>query len=347
MSFAGALTGFVVGMTGVGGGALMTPILLFLFGTAPLTAVGTDLWFAAITKLAVSGLHLRSKVIDWPIVARLWVGSLPMSLLTVAWIASRPADPGVVVMVRGAIGVAIVPVGPQPPVPVASQAECRSRPDRCRGRLRTLRRSSLETWDGKGPLTVATGALLGVLVTLTSVGAGALGAVCLYHLYPRRLTPARLVATDIAHAIPLALCAGVGHLAVSHVDGSLLRDLLAGLDPRRAGRRGLVGTSAACVPAHCPGRDAAGGGAADAGGRDPLIPGDPVAVLSDRTAPFSGLFDHHHLGQRLPRDVRHLRIVSGIPDRDEDERALVPGRSSTSPRNPIGLGVWVRVARPA
>jgi uncharacterized membrane protein YfcA len=80
-------------------------------------------------------------------------------------------------------------------------------------------------------MTVATGALLGVLVTMTSVGAGALGAVFLYHLYPRRLTPVRLVATDIAHAIPLAVCAGIGHLAISQVDGSLLRDLLVGSVP--------------------------------------------------------------------------------------------------------------------
>ena len=90
------------------------------------------------------------------------------------------------------------------------------------------------TWNHV--LTVATGAMLGLLVTLTSVGAGALGAVCLYHLYPRRLTPLRLVATDIAHAIPLALCAGAGHLAISQVDSGLLRDLLAGFDPR--GHRG-------------------------------------------------------------------------------------------------------------
>ena len=80
-------------------------------------------------------------------------------------------------------------------------------------------------------LTVTAGALLGVLVALTSVGAGALGAVWLYHLYPRRLTPIRLVATDIAHAIPLALCAGVGHLAIGQVDTTLLRDLLAGSIP--------------------------------------------------------------------------------------------------------------------
>jgi hypothetical protein len=223
---AGALTGFVVGMTGVGGGALMTPILLFFFGTAPLTAVGTDLWFAAITKLAVSGLHLRSKVIDWPIVARLWAGSLPVSLLTVAWIASRPADPNVVLIVRGAIGAAVC-------LSAASllfQSRLRSR-EAGDGHARTPAEAGLDQWRWETPLTVATGALLGALVTATSVGAGAVGAVCLYHLYPRRLTPIRLVATDIAHAIPLALCAGIGHLAVSHVDGSLLRDLLVGSIP--------------------------------------------------------------------------------------------------------------------
>jgi uncharacterized membrane protein YfcA len=224
---AGALTGFVVGMTGVGGGALMTPILLFLFGTAPLTAVGTDLWFAAITKLAVSGLHLRSKLIDWPIVARLWAGSLPVSLLTVAWIASRPADPNVVLIVRGAIGVAVC-------LSAASllfQSRLRPR-EGGDGRVRaTPAAAGVDHWRWETLLTVATGALLGALVTATSVGAGAVGAVCLYYLYPRRLTPIRLVATDIAHAIPLALCAGIGHLAVSHVDGSLLRDLLVGSVP--------------------------------------------------------------------------------------------------------------------
>lgn len=223
---AGALTGFVVGMTGVGGGALMTPILLFLFGTAPLTAVGTDLWFAAITKLFISGLHLRSKVIDWPIVGRLWAGSLPMALLTVAWIGSRPADPGVVVMVRGAIGVAIVLSA----LSLLFQSRLRPAEHAAAGSSPVVP-SVVTATPWEIPLTVATGALLGVLVTLTSVGAGALGAVCLYHLYPRRLTPIRLVATDVAHAIPLALCAGLGHLAFSHVDGALLRDLLTGSIP--------------------------------------------------------------------------------------------------------------------
>jgi uncharacterized membrane protein YfcA len=92
-----------------------------------------------------------------------------------------------------------------------------------------LRAGGARPWEGG--LTIVAGVALGALVTLTSVGAGALGAVFLYHLYPNRLTPSRLVATDIAHAIPLALCAGIGHLAISQVDGTLLRDLLVGSVP--------------------------------------------------------------------------------------------------------------------
>jgi uncharacterized protein len=225
---AGALTGLVVGMTGVGGGALMTPILLLAFGTAPLTAVGTDLWFAAITKLAVAGLHVRTGLIDWEITRRLWLGSLPASLLTVGWMSGHPADASTVLLVRGAIGAAVclsalslLGSGTVPLELALDSAPIAESAARSRGTVP----------DPRSAGTVATGALLGVLVTLTSVGAGALGAVCLLHLYPRRLTPIRLVATDIAHAIPLALCAGIGHVAISQVDGALLRDLLTGSVP--------------------------------------------------------------------------------------------------------------------
>lgn len=219
---AGALTGFVVGMTGVGGGALMTPVLLLVFGTAPLTAVGTDLWFASLTKLAVSGIHVRDKLIDWQIVGRLWSGSLPASGLTLWWMAGQPTAGDAATAVRAAIAVAVCltafslltsrhlkgPDGHGWGAPVGARATA---------------------WEGCA--TVAAGTVLGALVTLTSVGAGALGAVFLVHMYPARLTPIRLVATDIAHAIPLALCAGLGHLAIGHVDGALLRDLLAGSVP--------------------------------------------------------------------------------------------------------------------
>jgi uncharacterized protein len=216
---AGALTGFVVGSTGVGGGALMTPILLLVFGVAPMTAVGTDLWFAALTKCTVSALHIRAQLIEWSIVRWLAAGSLPGALVTVAWMAQHPAAPGALTLIRTAIAVM-----------VSLTAVSLLAGGYTRGRL-TAAEAGPRSPGMTRALTIAAGAGLGTLVALTSVGAGALGAVCLYRLYPGRLTPLRLVATDIAHAIPLALCAGIGHLATGQVDLALLRDLLAGSVP--------------------------------------------------------------------------------------------------------------------
>ena len=215
---AGALTGFVVGMTGVGGGALMTPILVLTFGAAPLTAVGTDLWFAAITKVAVSGLHVRHGLIDWAIVRRLWIGSLPAAALTIAWMSGRQVDASGISFVKMAIGATVC---------LTSLGLLMEK------WLAAARASRVDARDGRGQLTatVIAGGVLGFLVTLTSVGAGALGAVVLLYLYPGRLTPRRLVATDIAHAIPLAVVAGLGHLGISQVDVGLLRDLLVGSVP--------------------------------------------------------------------------------------------------------------------
>ena len=215
---AGAATGFVVGLTGVGGGALMTPILLLAFGVQPLTAVGTDVWFAAITKVVVSGLHVRDRIIDWRIAGRLWLGSLPAALLTVVFIAQRSSDVAAIAFLRQAIGVALLVT--------ASSLIVRARP------------AAEPLTDKVAPakyermFTIAAGAILGFLVALTSIGAGALGAVFLFRLYPQRLAPVRrLVATDVAHAIPLSICAGIGHLAIGHVDFGLLRDLLVGSVP--------------------------------------------------------------------------------------------------------------------
>ncbi len=218
---AGALTGFVVGMTGMGGGALMTPILLLAFGTAPLTAVGTDLWFAAITKLAVSGLHVRQSLIDWSIVRWLWLGSLPASALTLAWMTNRQVDEGSVAMIKGAVAVAVC---------LTSAGLLAEKPLRSFA-WRDLAAAPRSHAPGNATATVMAGAVLGGFVTLTSVGAGTLGAAFLVHLHASRLTPPRLVATDIAHAIPLALCAGLGYLVFGHVDAGLLRDLVAGSIP--------------------------------------------------------------------------------------------------------------------
>ena len=217
----GALVGLVVGLTGVGGGALMTPLLVLVFGVAPATAVGTDLLFAAITKVFGSALHHQRQGVDWLVVRRLWWGSLPAAAATLLWLhglgGHRPAD-AAITLALGAVllvSAAAMLFRPWLPVPGGGQA--------------ALTPGHPSRWQA--PSTVAAGAAIGMLVTLTSVGAGALGAVALLWLYPVRMGPARLVGTDLAHAVLLALVAGAGHLAMGHVDVSLLGWLLLGSLP--------------------------------------------------------------------------------------------------------------------
>lgn len=218
---AGALTGLVVGVTGVGGGALMTPILLLFFGVVPTVAVGTDLWFAAITKLFATRIHHSRGLIDWQVARRLWCGSLPGSLLALWWIRSG----GIGRDAYSSLNMVIAAVVVATAIGLIMQARLHKI-----GRSQRLINES-EFKLMQPPLTVLCGLLLGILVTLTSIGAGALGAVCLVYLYPLRLTPPRLVATDIVHAIPLAVCAGLGHLLLGNVDGGLLTNLLLGSIP--------------------------------------------------------------------------------------------------------------------
>ena len=218
---AGAVTGLLVGMTGVGSGALMTPLLLLVFGVVPLTAIGTDLWFAALTKLAATRVHHGHGLIDWQVARRLWMGSLPATVATLGWLTYRPVDAANADFLKIAIAIAVVISA----LGILAQK-----------RLHAWgRRLRIEVPGGfkamQGPLTVAAGALLGFLVTLTSVGAGALGAVMLICLYPLRLTPPRLIATDIVHAIPVAIFAGAGHFMVGNVDLALLGNLLLGSIP--------------------------------------------------------------------------------------------------------------------
>lgn len=217
---AGALTGFVVGLTGVGGGALMTPILLIVFGVSPTTAIATDLWFAAITKLVGARVHHTNGHVDWQVAKRLWRGSLPMALLIVV-IVSLGAQVARVDWLTKAIGVLVLitAVGLLAAPKLVAYA---------RGR----RIVQPERFKAMQPaLTVISGAVLGLSVALTSVGAGALGSVMLLYLYPLRMTPHRLVATDIVHAIPLAVVAGLGYLLAGMVDWWMLASLLAGSIP--------------------------------------------------------------------------------------------------------------------
>lgn len=217
---AGALTGFVVGLTGVGGGAIMTPILLLFFGVAPTTAVATDLWFAALTKMAGARIHNRSGEVDWQVVKRLWWGSLPVALLTVVLVSlGNPLKR--VGWLSGAIGVVVLVTAVNLLLAPRLLAIAKSRRLSDPARFKALQPS----------LTVLAGAVLGVCVALTSVGAGAIGSVMLLYLYPLRMTPHRLIATDLVHAIPLAMVAGMGYLVAGLVDVWMLASLLVGSIP--------------------------------------------------------------------------------------------------------------------
>ncbi len=215
---AGFLVGGLVGLTGLGGGSLMTPVLVFLFGQSPSVAVGTDLLFAAATKSVATLIHGTTRRIDWAIVVRLAAGSLPAAIAVVLSLersAQTRVDPLILHALAAMLFLTAVGLLLQ-------------------NRLLHLRAASIAP-DGfprtQLVLTVVTGALMGVAVSLTSVGAGALGTVALFGLYPRRLTPLKLIATDIAHALPLTLVAGLAHAAIGHVDYRLLADLLGGSIP--------------------------------------------------------------------------------------------------------------------
>jgi uncharacterized protein len=214
---AGFGVGLLVGLTGVGGGALMTPLLISTFGLSPQIAVGTDLLYASITKTA-GGWHHVADHVDWPIVLRLAAGSLPAAALLLAVIASLPeySTNALAHWIRMGL-VAALPLSGLAIVlyPLLS----RTAPINDTGDVppRTLP-------------TVLFGALLGLLVTLTSVGAGAIGVTVLAALYPM-LPAKRLVGSDIAHAVPLTLVGGLGHLGLGNVNAGLLLVLLVGSIP--------------------------------------------------------------------------------------------------------------------
>ncbi len=218
---AGLLVGAIVGVTGVGGGALMTPILVMLFGVAPTTAVGTDLLYASITKMFGTAVHHQHGTVDWQVVRRLASGSLPAAALTLAWMhfsGEGHIQDGVVIFTLG-VALTVTALGILFKDGIHALGT--------RSRLG----DSVRFKAMQPALTVACGVLLGVMVTLTSVGAGALGTAMLVYLYPLRLKGGRLVGTDLAHAIPLTLIAGLGHLTLGNVNLGLMLNLLAGSIP--------------------------------------------------------------------------------------------------------------------
>lgn len=214
----GFLVGLLVGQTGTGGGSLMTPILVLLFGVHPAAAVGTDLLYASLTKSVGTVVHGINHTVEWPIVAWLATGSVPATALTLFAIAhfdltSRTASH----VIATVLGVMLL---------LTAAA--------------LLFRSSIVAFAGArlgalsprraGMLTVLTGVALGVLVTISSVGAGAIGVTVLLLLYPK-LPMARIVGSDIAHAVPLTLLAGVGHWFLGAVNFGMLGSLLLGSIP--------------------------------------------------------------------------------------------------------------------
>ncbi len=217
-ALAGVAVGILVGMTGVGGGSLMTPLLVLAFGFHPATAVGTDLLYAAATKSVGTAVHGFNGTVDWKVVRRLALGSVPATLLTLILLARARSDfTGAEHVITVTLGVALI----------ATAVSILAR--------RRIVGIFARRFDGMteariARLTVLLGATLGVLVSLSSVGAGALGMTVLLILYPQVPTN-RLVGSDIAHAVPLTLIAGAGHWAMGSVDGHLLISLLAGSIP--------------------------------------------------------------------------------------------------------------------
>jgi uncharacterized protein len=219
----GFLVGTVIGLTGVGGGSLMTPILIFVFGVKPYLAVGTDLLFAAFTKLGGTVRLARARLVDWRMVAHLSAGSIPAALATLLVLRHNgPASATTQHFMTSALGLALLLTAAATLYKAIRGSSARHRaPGVSDAQIARPRHWSL-------PLVF--GAVIGALVTLTSVGAGAIGVTVLMLLYPLLPLP-RIVAADIAYAVPLTLVAGLGHASLGSVDWSLLAKLLAGSLP--------------------------------------------------------------------------------------------------------------------
>lgn len=218
-SLCGFVVGALVGVTGMGGGSVMTALLILVFGVHPMTAVGTDLLYAAVTKATGTRVHAARGNVVWSVVGLLAAGSVPAAVLTIWLLSHMPVkSPALAHFITMTLGATIL---------LASFAL-----------LSRLRLSHVQTGPvdcntaprSRPLLTVALGAVLGVVVTLTSVGAGAIGIVLLRALHPE-VPSVRLVGSDIAHAVPLTLLAGIGHWLMGDIDWVMLASLLAGSLP--------------------------------------------------------------------------------------------------------------------
>ncbi len=215
----GFVVGILVGLTGVGGGSLMTPLLTLLFGVSPTVAVGTDLAFAAMTKSAGTFTHKLRGTVNWPIVGLLCLGALPAALfasLALKYFGALSNDMAQIIRHTIAASVSLTVVA-------------------------LLFRKNMLAWLNRHPekqlqggvlaaATIFSGVVLGTLVTVSSIGAGAIGATVIVMLYPK-LSPAEIAGTDIAYALPLTAIAAIGHWWLGSIDWILLVTLLVGSIP--------------------------------------------------------------------------------------------------------------------
>lgn len=218
---AGLVVGFIVGLTGIGGGALMTPILIVVFGIPPFVAVSTDLLYAAITKCGGVVSYARKKMVEWRIVLLLLGGSIPGSLLTLSYLQGLEGLEQIEHLMNLTLGVSLV---------LTSIAVFLRNRIRAFAAARAETRFSQQLVRFRPLITLLMGLVLGTLVTLSSVGAGALGTALLIVLYPRLTMPA-IVGTDLVHAVVLTSVAGAGHYQLGGVDLQLLGYLLIGSLP--------------------------------------------------------------------------------------------------------------------
>jgi uncharacterized protein len=210
--------GLLVGLTGVGGGSLMTPLLILLFGIHPATAVGTDLLYAAVTKSVGSVVHGLNRTVDWRIVRRLAAGSVPMTIITIACLGYfEIKGEGARQLIGGVLAFALLITAVT--LLFRNRIAAYYAP-----RVSALSSNSIAV------LTVLAGGLLGILVSISSVGAGAIGVTALVLLYPK--VPIRqLVGSDIVNAVPLTLVAGIGHWLLGSVDWQIFTALIFGSIP--------------------------------------------------------------------------------------------------------------------
>ena len=216
-SLSGFFVGMIVGLTGVGGGSLMTPLLILLFGVHPTTAVGTDLLFAAATKTVGSTIHGFHNSISWKVVTLLAMGSVPGAAVTL-WILSHTTGVGAETArwISVTLGIMLVLTA----ISIIFRKQL----------MNYARRSAGPSRLKRIVLTITFGLVIGVLVSISSIGAGAIGVTVLLMLYPK-MPMLRVVATDLAHAVPLTLVAGLGHWIIGNVDWIMLVSLLLGSVP--------------------------------------------------------------------------------------------------------------------